>query len=319
MSENYLALKEYKKATSFNKRAPTVVTIGTFDGVHVGHRKIIDRLVEVGKKESLEPTILTFFPHPRMVLQKDMDIKLINTIEERKNILENTGIDNLIIHPFTKEFSRFSARRFVEEILVEQLHAKKVIIGYDHRFGRNRTANIEDLKGFGEEFGFEVEEISKQDIEEVAVSSTKIRKALKSGEIEKANTYLGAPFMLTGKIVEGKSLGRELGFPTANQEIEETYKLIPKNGVYVVKSTIDDIPVFGMMNIGTNPTIGDDNQQSIETYFFDLDKDLYGKMLQLDVLKRIRDEEKFDSFAELSEAMKKDKKFSLDYIKTNYK
>lgn len=307
-------MKEYKKAANFNKNAPTVVTIGTFDGVHIGHRKIIDRLIEVGRKEGLEPTILTFFPHPRMVLQEDSGLKLINTIDERKIILENTGVDNLIVHPFTKEFSRLSAHQFVEEILVEQLHAKKIVIGYDHRFGRNRTANIEDLKKFGKEFGFEVEEISKQDIDEVAVSSTKIRKALNDGEMEKANTYLSQPFMLTGKIVKGKSLGRKLGFPTANLQIAESYKLIPKNGVYIVKSTIDGKQVFGMTNIGTNPTIGEGNTQSIETYFFDLNKDLYGKTLQIDFLKRIRDEEKFDSLEELSQAMEKDKEIALRYI-----
>ncbi|HET8809950.1 MAG TPA: bifunctional riboflavin kinase/FAD synthetase, partial [Flavobacteriaceae bacterium] len=293
---------------------PTVVTIGTFDGVHIGHRKIIDRLLEVGKIESLEPTILTFFPHPRMVLQKGSGIELINTIGERKMILEKTGIANLVVQPFTKEFSRLSARDFVQTILVEELHAKKIVIGYDHRFGRNRTANIEDLKKFGKEFGFEVEEISKQAIEEIAVSSTKIRKALKNGEIEKANTYLSAPFLLTGKVVNGKSLGKKLGFPTANLQIEESYKLIPKNGVYIVKSTIDAEEFFGMMNIGVNPTISNENEQSIEIHFFDLKKDLYGKTLKIDLLSRIRDEEKFDSFEALSKAMEADKEVSLRYI-----
>lgn len=311
-------MEEYKKASSFNKNQSTVVTIGTFDGVHIGHRKIIDRLLEIGKEQSLGSTILTFFPHPRMVLQEGSDIKLINTIDERTHILESTGIDNLVVQPFTLEFSRLTAHQFVEGILVKQLHVKKVVIGYDHRFGRNRTANIEDLKKFGEEFGFEVEEISKQDIDEVAVSSTKIRKALNNGEIEKANTYLSRPFMLTGKIVKGKSIGRKLGFPTANLYIEEEYKLIPKNGVYVVQSVIDGQRFFGMMNIGTNPTTGEGNSQSIETYFFDLDKDLYGKTLQLDLLTRIRDEKKFGSLDELSNAMKNDREFSLRYITTHF-
>lgn len=307
-------MKAYEKEAHFDGNISTVVTIGTFDGVHIGHRKIIQRLIEIGKKEALEPTILTFFPHPRMILQKGLDIKLINTIDERIKILENTGIKNLIVHPFTKNFSRLGAREFVETILVEKLGAKKIVIGYDHRFGRNRTANIEDLKKFGKEFGFGVEEIPKQDIDEVAVSSTKIRKALNNGEIEKANAYLSEAFMLTGTIVRGKSLGKTLGFPTANLYIEEAYKLIPKNGVYIVRSTIEGKQVFGMMNIGVNPTISEGNKQSIETHFFDLDMDLYGKTLQINLLKRIRDEEKLGSLEALSKVMEKDKKVSLKYI-----
>ncbi|HET8838198.1 MAG TPA: riboflavin kinase, partial [Flavobacteriaceae bacterium] len=188
---------------------------------------------------------------------------------------------------------------------------------YDHRFGRNRTADINDLKKFGKEFGFEVEEIPKQDIEEVAVSSTKIRKALNNGDIKKANSYLGNPFMLTGKIVPGKQLGKTLGFPTANLHIEENYKLIPKNGVYIVRSVIDNQVFFGMMNIGTNPTVSKEKKRSIETHFFDLNKDLYGKTLQIDLLERIRDEEKFGSFEALSAAMENDKEVSLKYLKEN--
>ncbi len=312
-------MKAYQKATEFDRNSPTVVTIGTFDGVHIGHRKIIRRLIEIGRNGGLEPTILTFFPHPRMVLQKDSDIKLINTIEERVMILEKTGIKNLIVHPFTMEFSRLGAKEFVENILVEKLHAKKVVIGYDHRFGRNRTADINDLKKFGTEFDFEVEEIPKQDIEEVAVSSTKIRKALNEGNIKKANSYLGNPFMLTGEVVHGKSLGKSLGFPTANLYIEESYKLIPKNGVYIVRCNIEGKDFFGMTNIGTNPTISDENKQSIETNFIDLEMDLYGRKLQVDLLERIRDEEKFGSYEALSKAMENDKRISMDYLKKNQK
>lgn len=311
-------MKAYQKAAEFDNKNPTVVTIGTFDGVHVGHRKIIRRLIEIGNNEGLEPTILTFFPHPRMVVQNDSDLKLINSIGERVMILEKTGIKNLIVHPFTMEFSRLEARAFVENILLKKLHAKKIVIGYDHRFGRNRSADINDLKEFGVELGFEVEEISKQDIEEVAVSSTKIRNALNEGNMKKANSYLGNPFMLTGKIVHGKKLGKRLGFPTANLFIEENYKLIPKNGVYIVHSIIDEKNFFGMMNIGTNPTVSEGNKQSIETHFFDLDKDLYGKTLQINLLERIREEEKFSSFEKLSAAMENDKRFSLDYLRKNH-
>ena len=303
-----------KREIEFSKPlGNTVITIGTFDGVHVGHRKIIKRIVESAENSALESAVLTFFPHPRMVLQKEVGIELINTIEERKQILENTGIDHLIVHPFTRAFSRLTAQEYIEEVLVKKLQAKKVIIGYDHRFGRNRNADIEDLRKYGEKYGFEVEEISKQDVDEVAVSSTKIRKALQEGDVEKANTYLGSNFLLTGTIVKGKGLGKDLGFPTANLKIEETYKLIPKTGVYVVKSLIDDQEFFGMMNIGYNPTVGG-SEKTIETYFFNLDKNLYGKKLQIEMLKRIREEKKFSGVEELIGAMKEDQAFSEKYI-----
>ena len=307
----------HKGASAFKSDKPTVVTIGTFDGVHAGHQKIIKRLVDSARANNLESVILTFFPHPRMVLQKESGIKLINTIEERTDILEQSGIDHLVIHPFTMQFSRLTAREFVKEILVEKLRAKKVIIGYDHRFGRNRTANISDLKKFGEEFDFEVEEITRQDIEEVAVSSTKIRTALEEGRVEKANNYLRHPFSLKGEVVKGRGLGKEFNYPTANINIAEDYKLIPKNGVYVVRSVIEGETYFGMMSIGTNPTVGG-TSRTIESFFFKLDKDLYGKRLKIDLLIRIRDEKKFNSVEELKLAMKQDEAFSKQYIKDNY-
>ena len=310
-------MKEHKGANAFKSDHHTVITIGTFDGVHAGHQKIIERLVATAKVSHLESAILTFFPHPRMVLQEDSDLKLINTIEERKQILEKSGIDHLIIHPFTHQFSRLTALEFVRDILVNKLKAKKVIIGYDHRFGRNRTADINTLKEYGKQFGFEVEEISRQDVEEVAVSSTKIRKALMEGRVEKANNYLQHPFTLTGTIVSGEGRGKEFGYPTANLKIEEDYKLIPKIGVYVVRAIIDEIPCFGMMSIGTNPTVGGKNV-TIETYFFLLDKDLYGKKLQIELLTRIRDEKKFESVDALKIAMKQDEAFSERYIRDNY-
>lgn len=310
-------MKEHTGANAFSSSRQTAVTIGTFDGVHVGHQKIIERLVNTAKSENLESAILTFFPHPRMVLQKDAGIKLINTIEERKEILQKCGIDHLIIHPFTQQFSRLSAREFVRDILVQKLKAKKVIIGYDHRFGRNRTADIEDLREFGREYDFEVEEISKQDIEDVAVSSTKIRKALLEGSVEKANRYLSYPFALAGKVVKGRGLGAGFNFPTANIQVKEEYKLIPKNGVYVVRSFIDGNEVFGMMSIGTNPTVGG-TEKTIETHFFDLDKNLYDQYLSIELLTRIRDEKKFDSVEGLMIAMKQDEAFSMQYIKDNY-
>ncbi|MCM4161135.1 bifunctional riboflavin kinase/FAD synthetase [Antarcticibacterium flavum] len=310
-------MKEHKGANAFQSDHGTVITIGTFDGVHAGHQKIIERLVATARMSEMESAILTFFPHPRMVLQKESGIKLINTIEERKQILEKSGIDHLVIHPFTHQFSRLTALEFVRDILVNKLKAKKVIIGYDHRFGRNRTADINTLREYGERFGFDVEEISQQDVEDVAVSSTKIRKALMEGRVERANNYLQHPFSLTGIVVKGKGLGRDFGYPTANLHIEEDYKLIPKNGVYVVRAVIDAVPYYGMMNIGTNPTVGG-KEVTIETYFFLLDKDLYGKKLQIEMLTRIRDEKKFDTVEALKRAMKQDEAFSEQYIRDNY-
>ncbi|XCF05893.1 bifunctional riboflavin kinase/FAD synthetase [Tamlana crocina] len=290
-----------------------VVTIGTFDGVHIGHQKIIKRLIKTGEEFGLKSVILTFFPHPRMVLQKDSNIKLINTIEERHRILNDLGLDYLLIKEFTQEFSRLSAEDFVKQILVDKLHARRVIIGYDHRFGRNRNADINDLKQFGETYGFEVEEISAQDIDDVSVSSTKIRTALQEGDIAKANAYLGYPFMLTGVVAKGKGLGRQLNFPTANIQIPEDYKLIPKQGAYIVSSKINNKTVFGMMNIGTNPTVNG-SQQTIEVHFFDFDADIYGETIQVDLLQRIRDEQRFESVEALKAQLSLDKQTALHFI-----
>jgi riboflavin kinase/FMN adenylyltransferase len=290
-----------------------VVTIGTFDGVHLGHRKILERLTNNAKNTGLKSTVLTFFPHPRMVLQKDVDIKLLNTLEEKKQILETLGLDYLIIHPFTKQFSRLSAIDFVRDILVNNIKSKRIIIGYDHRFGRNRNANIQDLMAFGSTFDFEVEEIPAQEIDDVSVSSTKIRKALMEGDVETANSYLNYAYMLTGTVKKGKGLGRDFGFPTANLHIAEDYKLIPKNGAYVVKSDLGGNTYFGMMNIGFNPTV-DGSRKSIEVNFFEFEGNLYDTKIQVQLLHRIRDEHKFNSIEELKEQLKKDKNHSLDLI-----
>lgn len=294
----------------------SVVTIGTFDGVHIGHQKIVKRLIENGNRHNLESVILTFFPHPRMVLQKDANIKLLNTIDERSKILNNLGLDCLLIKEFSLEFSRLKAEEFVKQILVDRLKVKKVIIGYDHRFGRNRKADINDLKNYGKEYGFEVEEISAQDINDVAVSSTKIRTALKEGEIKKANAYLGYPFMLSGKVIKGRELGRKIDFPTANIQIKEDYKLIPKRGSYVVSSKINNVPVYGMMNIGVNPTVNGMGE-SVEVHFFDFDEDIYGEKIQVDLLSRIRDEQKFESIEALKRQLKKDKNTALEFLAHN--
>lgn len=307
-------MDQYQSASTYNNDRPSVVTIGTFDGVHVGHKAILNRLVSTAKKEGLESVLLTFFPHPRMVLQTDSNIKLINTLSEKKELLEEIGLDHLVIHPFTHAFSRLTALEYVRDILVNKLHAKKIIIGYDHRFGRNRNANIDDLREFGKTYGFEVLEISAQELDDVAISSTKIRNALKAGDIETANNYLGYPFMVSGNVVKGKALGRTMQYPTANLQLDETYKLIPKNGVYIVRSIIDDKVVFGITSIGTNPTVGG-TQKTIETFFLDLDKDLYGKKLKIEFLSHVRDEETFESLEELKEAIQNDETIAREFLK----
>lgn len=291
----------------------SAVTIGTFDGVHVGHQKIIKRLVKIAREKELQAAVLTFFPHPRMVLQRDANIKLINTIDEKSQLLESLGVDHLVIHEFTQDFSRLTALEFVRDILVNKLKVKHLIVGYDHRFGRNRSANIDDLKEFGEIYEFDITEISAQEIDEVAVSSTKIRSALKEGDIVKANTYLGYNFILTGTVIEGKNLGSKIGFPTANIKIEETYKLIPKKGSYIVKVHVSQREVFGMMNIGENPTI-EGKEASIEVHLFDFESNIYNQTLKIELLERLREEQKFDSITGLKQQLKKDKEISLNFI-----
>jgi riboflavin kinase/FMN adenylyltransferase len=302
-----------RNISKYKEEYPTVITIGTFDGVHIGHLKILNKIINHAKSTELKSSVLTFFPHPRMVLQKDANIKLLNTIEEKINILERLGLDILIIHPFTKDFSRLTATEFVRDILVNTFNIKKVIIGYDHRFGRNRNANITDLRAFGNTFNFTVDEIPAQEIDDVSVSSTKIRKALEDGDIETANSYLGYEYMLTGTIIKGKGIGRQLGYPTANLSIAEDYKLIPKNGAYVVNSMLNGKIVYGMMNIGYNPTVNG-TEKSIEINFFDFNTDLYDLKIQINILARLRDEHKFESIDALKAQLAKDKEKSLHYI-----
>lgn len=284
--------------------------------MHIGHQEILKRLISLSKSEDLQSVVLTFFPHPRMVLQKDSKIKLLNTIDERQQILSDLGIDKIVVQKFTVDYSRLTAIEFIRDILVNKLHAKIVVVGYDHHFGRNRSANIDDLREYGEVYNFRVIEIPAQDIANVAVSSTKIRKALLQGDIETANKYLGYNFMLNGTVTRGNGLGKTINFPTANIIIAEKYKLIPKKGVYVVKSEIGNKTYFGMMNIGKKPTVKG-RKKTIEVHFFDLDDDLYDKKLQVSMLKRIRNEEKFDSIQDLKIQLEKDRNFALSFIEFN--
>lgn len=300
----------------FDWKAPakTILTLGTFDGVHVGHQKIIKKLLKQQEKTPAPTVVLTFFPHPRMVLQQDQSLKLLNTIEERIELLQNLGIDYLVVHPFDYEFSRLTAEEFVEKVLVQHANIQNIIIGYDHRFGRNRTANITDLEQFGKQFGFDVTQISAKEIDEISVSSTKIRNALIEGDIATANTYLGYHYFLTGSVQKGKQLGRSIGFPTANLQLTADYKLVPKNGVYIVQSTLHGKTVYGMMNIGNNPTV-DGTQQHLEVHFFDWNNDLYQQTIRVELLHKTREEIKFDSVVNLKKQLELDQQEILQWLK----
>jgi riboflavin kinase/FMN adenylyltransferase len=300
-------VKVYKGLEEFEKLKNAIVTTGTFDGVHQGHRKILNRLIEVAKKNKGESVLITFFPHPRMVLQPDSDLKLINTIDEKIELLREVGIDHLIIHPFTKEFSRTTSLEFVRDLLVNEIGTTKLVIGYDHHFGRNREGSFEHLKEFGPIYGFEVEEISVQDVDNVNVSSTKVRKALEDGEVDVAANYLGYSFFLQGVVVHGQKIGRELGYPTANVEIQNPYKLIPANGIYAVKVNVGNEMYNGMLNIGTRPTIEHSDKVSVEVHLFNFSEDIYGKEITVSLVQRIRSEKKFDNREALIAEMEKDK------------
>ena len=267
-------MKIYQSLNEFKPSKKTIVTLGTFDGVHLGHTAILDKICTIAKQENLESVLLTFFPHPRLIISNDSEIKMLNTMAEKAMLLEQKGIQNFIIHPFDKLFSELSPREFVEQVLIKQLNIQKIIIGYDHKFGKNRAADFNDLIAFGKEFDFEVEEISAKQVNEVSVSSTKIRNSLLVGKVSLANEYLGYAYMLSGIVVKGNQLGRTIGFPTANIEIPESYKLIPKYGVYLVTAIVNNKSIFGMMNIGLKPTLGD-NVPSIEVHLLDFSEDIY--------------------------------------------
>ncbi len=310
-----IALKIFHSIKDFRSPKKTILTLGTFDGVHIGHKKILEKVIQNAVDNNYESLVLTFFPHPRMILQERSEIKLLNTISEKINLLEQLGIENLVIHPFDESFSRLTAEDFVKTVLVEQFKIQKIIIGYDHRFGRNRTANITNLIEFGKKYNFEVEQISAQEINAISVSSTKIRTAIQEGDMQLANDYLGYQYLLTGTVIHGKQLGRTIGFPTANLSIEEDYKLIPQKGVYIVSSHIDHKTVYGIMNIGLNPTVGGE-QLAVEVHYLDFESDLYKQTITVSILKRIRGEEKFDSITALKEQIEKDKTKALSYIKS---
>lgn len=310
-----LSVKIHYDLDSISELKHTAVTTGTFDGVHLGHKTIIDKLISVAKQIDGESVLLTFYPHPRMVLfPDDHQIRLLNTQSEKEQLLESCGIDHLVVVNFTKEFSRLSSLEFVRNILANKLKAKKLVIGYDHHFGRNREGSFAHLLEFGSLYGFEVEEIPAKDIDEVAVSSSKIRKAIEAGDIDTANKYLGYAYSFTGKVIKGKQLGRTIGYPTANIAITDPYKLIPAIGVYAVKVMFAKQTYEGMLSIGKNPTVSNQNILSIEVNIFEFNADIYNKEITVFIYKKLRDEEKYSSLDELKAQLAVDKQNALKFL-----
>lgn len=308
-------MKVYPHIQDFVKVDQAIVTIGTFDGVHLGHQKIIKRLQEIAEETGGETVILTFFPHPRMILHpEDVNIKMITTMDERAELLGKHQIDHLIITPFTRDFSNLSPEEYISQVLVGQVGIKKIIIGYDHRFGKNREGGLKELQRLGPIYGFEVEEISEQDVNDVAVSSTKIRSALLEGDIKTANEFLGYPFGLCGKVVRGDEIGRQLGFPTANLFIEQPYKIIPADGIYAVEVLVDGDKYKGMCYIGNRPTING-MTRNIEVNIFEFDQDIYDKNIKVDFLHFIRGDAKFEGLEQLKIQIAWDKEAVLAALK----
>ena len=307
-------MKIYDSISDFKNVQKPILTTGTFDGVHFGHRKIIQRLSEIAVNEGGQSAVLTFYPHPRMVLfPDDHQLQLINTLDEKIRLLEKTGVQHLIIHPFTKEFSRTTSLNFVRDIIVNQLNTHKLVIGYDHHFGRNREGTFEHLKEFAPVYGFEVEEIPAQLLDDVKVSSTKIRNALLNGQVDLAYQFLNYHYELSGTVVKGNEVGRSINFPTANLSVDDTTKLIPKTGVYAVKVDVQNHCLDGMMNIGTNPTLGN-NKQSIEVHIFDFDKLIYDHRIAVRFIHRMRDEVSFSNLESLKHQLEKDKQTAKELL-----
>ncbi len=304
-------MKIYHTLDDFLRLDYAVVTSGTFDGVHLGHQKILSRLKEIAEKNAGETVVITFWPHPRLVLKPDdQSLKLLNTFEEKALLLKEQGIQHLLRIPFTKEFSQLTSEYFIRKILVDRIGTKKLVIGYDHRFGKNREGSFEELRANGPRHGFEVEEIPRQDIDHLAVSSSKIRKALNDGDVAIAKQLLGQPYSITGRVIKGNRLGRVLGFPTANIDVDSYYKLIPSAGIYAVTVSHATRRYKGMLYIGTRPTV-EGAGPSIEVNIFDFDKDIYGEEITVHFEKLLRTDSKFKDLEELKNQLFKDKEAAM--------
>ena len=307
-------MKVFTTIPNYPSENKSIVTIGTFDGVHLGHRVVLRRMREIAKKTKGKSVLFTFFPHPRYVLHKDnQNMKLITTLQEKQDLINQAGLDNLVIHEFTKKFSRIKPVNFVRDILVEQLNVHTLVIGYDHHFGRNREGSIQELTTLADLYDFNIEKIDPQHFEDVTVSSSKIRKLIEKGEMVKAKQYLGYEFMLNGKVIKGNSLGKTINFPTANIVVEDTWKILPADGVYAVKIVLEAKEYKGMMNIGQKPTV-DGNGISLEVNIFDFNQDIYGKGIEIRFVKRIRDERKFEDLQALKKQLLIDKNKAIQIL-----
>jgi riboflavin kinase / FMN adenylyltransferase len=308
-------VKIHNDISSFYAQKP-VITIGTFDGVHLGHQKVIARLKEIARKHHGESVIFTFFPHPRLVTSPhETNLRVLTTLEEKKTLFARSGIDHLIVFPFTREFSQLTYSDFVEEILVKKLNTHCLVVGYDHRFGKNREGGFEYLQNCAHKFGFEIEKLEVLLVDEAHVSSTRIREALETGEILLANKFLGYRYTLHGTVIDGRRVGRKLGFPTANIQASDSHKLIPGYGVYAVKVLLSGKEFGGMMNIGTRPTFNKNaDNRSIEVHIFDFSGDIYNREITLVFVDKIRDENKFSGVDALSDQLKKDKIAALKIL-----
>ena len=299
-------MKIYYDIESFEPVPNAVVTIGTFDGVHLGHREILRNMVSRAKEIGGESVVVTFYPHPRQVLSHDTGIRFISTQEEKIRHLEELGIDNLVIIRFTKEFAAVPSEDFIKDYIVKNIKPAVLIIGYDHHFGKGRTGDFEMLYTLGRQYGFDVEKIQEQDVDNVAVSSTKIRHYLANGDIRHANQLLGYEFSYTGKVVHGRQVGHKIGYPTANIDVAKEFQLIEKPGVYATFVEIDRQTYPSMTYIGNRPTMHDNRPQSIETHIFNFDKNLYDKEIKLRFVDFVRDDKKFDNFEALKQQIEAD-------------
>lgn len=299
-------MRVFRSLEAYEQVKSPVVTIGTFDGVHIGHQKILNRLNALAREKGGESLLLTFWPHPRFVLQPENDLKLLNSLDEKIELLEHYGLQNVLIVPFTVEFSRLSAIEFIRDLLVNTIGTSKLVIGHDHRFGKNREGTFEDLKEGGEVYGYELEQIPPQEIDDVTVSSTKVRNALLEGAIEQANEYLGHPYLLKGTVVMGDQLGRTLGYPTANLKPDHERKLVPADGVYLVRVKVKEQSYFGLFSIGNRPTIQAEGERRLEVYILDFDEDIYGSEIKVEFLQWIRADKAFESKEALAEQMDRD-------------
>lgn len=304
-------MKIYQQLTDFHPPHFSVVTSGTFDGVHLGHQKILRRLQELAARKQGETVLLTYWPHPRLILQpEDKSLRLLSTLSEKVKLLEEMGVDHLIILPFTKELSQMSSEEFIRDILVDKIQTKTLVIGYDHKFGKNREGSFEYLQSHSHLFGFAIEEISRQDVDDLGVSSTKIRTALAQGDISTANKYLGRPYDLSGQVVKGQQIGRSLGFPTANIQIAEDYKLLPRDGAYAVHAEVNSIRYKAILNIGDRPTV-DGQKKTIEAHLIDFEGDLYGQELRVYFQEFLREEKKFESLDALKNQLVVDRERAI--------